>query len=126
MNDHLERAARRVVPPTVTLLRSPFVHPLFAVADVCARRESVRLPRPRGWALFTFFSMDDLAEHGGLGGRWTVRHRDGPAFIESRREPTAAAAYSGDWITEEARASGFDHADVILDDAQSTLRCHRD
>jgi hypothetical protein len=126
MNDHLERAARRVVPSRVTLSRSPFVHPLFAVADMCARRESARLLRPRRWALFTFFSLEDLAERNRLGGRWTFRHSQGPAFIESRGEPEAAVACSNDWITAEAGASGFDQADVILNDAhQSTLRCRR-
>ena len=75
--------------------------------------------------LMTFFCLEDLDRLGLMEGRWTFRHRVGPARVENERYPEGAVAYGRDWMIEAARAAGFAEADVRLPSYQSTIACRK-
>ncbi|MGR3179735.1 MAG: class I SAM-dependent methyltransferase [Candidatus Anammoxibacter sp.] len=85
--------------------------------------EAFRVLKSGGIVLMTFFCIDDLKELDLLGGRWTFEHKVGSAFVENIDYPEAAVAYTNEFIIELANSCGFDHAEVILPSAQSTLKC---
>jgi cyclopropane fatty-acyl-phospholipid synthase-like methyltransferase len=66
-------------------------------------RETYRILRADGIMYMTFFCI----EHMDLGGRWTLQHRRGNAYVESARYPEAAVAYHEAFMMELATNCGF-------------------
>jgi SAM-dependent methyltransferase len=83
--------------------------------------ESARVLRPGGVMAMTFFCVEDMAQLGLLGGRWSFEHRIGNAYVETMRYPEAAVGYHKLFIEGLARAAGFSHVEVRLPSYQSTL-----
>lgn len=87
--------------------------------------ESARVLHPSGIMAMTFFCLEDMAELGLLGGRWTFEHQMGNAHIETLRYPEAAVGYHKSFMEGLAREAGFSQVDVSLPSYQSTLVCVR-
>ena len=83
--------------------------------------EVARLLRPGGWFYLTAF----VREHVAAGGRWTFRHRQGEAWIESQRYPEAAVAYETAWIRRTLREAGFRRIRITPAPAQSLICCRK-
>ena len=70
--------------------------------------EAARVLRRGGSICITVFCLEDMRELGFLGERWTMKHRIGPAYVESRRHPEAAVAYERATLEEMTATAGFE------------------
>jgi SAM-dependent methyltransferase len=77
-----------------------------------------------GYLDMSVFCLEDMDDHGDLGGRWTFRHQLGDARVESLEYPEAAVAYGREWLVAAGKAVGFDEVSVIPGPfGQSRLLC---
>jgi SAM-dependent methyltransferase len=97
---------------------SLLTHLLEREAADCLR-EVHRVLAPGAMMLMTAFCIDHL--EGRSGGRWSFRHRLGNAYVESRRYPEAAVAFSSDWLLAQCAACGFAGAELRRGGGQSLL-----
>jgi len=88
-----------------------------------------RVLRPGGSMLMNYFCIDHLRQHQMLGERWTFRHRDGSAYIESPKYPEAAVAYEQAFVESLCQEIGFAEVETITDatgqNRQSHIRCRK-
>ena len=84
-------------------------------------RESARVLAPGATMRMTVFCLDDLRDAGALGGRWSFRHRRGPASIENEAYPEAAVAYERAWLLDACARAGLVEARVLPAPGQSAL-----
>ena len=68
--------------------------------------ESFRVLRPGGTMRMTVFCLELMGD--ALGGRWTFQHREGEAYLESKKYPEAAVAYEADYLRKTCKAIGFE------------------
>ncbi|MBZ0171767.1 MAG: class I SAM-dependent methyltransferase [Phycisphaerales bacterium] len=85
--------------------------------------ESARVLRPGGRMQMTVFCVEHF--EGRAGGRWSFRHRRGPAYIESEKYPEAAVAYEAEHLLECCREAGLVDVELIPGDAHSLLRASK-
>ncbi len=86
--------------------------------------EALRVLAPGATTMMTVFCMDHLAE-GGLGGRWTFKHRRGEAYVENPAYPEAAVAYTLEWIRDTCVGAGLTDVEVIKGGGQSLIRARK-
>lgn len=89
-------------------------------------RESYRILRPGGWTQMNFFCHDYMLQSGHIGSRWTFKHRQERAFIESEEFPEAAVAYTSEAMKCLYHDVGFERVEIVNDPdrklAQSIVR----
>ena len=82
--------------------------------------ESVRILKPGGRMVMSFFSLDHPPPT--YGGRHTFSHQIGNAAVESLAVPEAAVAYKEAFMLSLAREAGFSEAEVMGRDPRGWQR----
>lgn len=86
-------------------------------------KETVRVLRPGGYMQFSVFCLQHVNQS--PGSRWSFRHRQGNAHIESPKYPEAAVAYDLEWLRGTSLDSGFSHVEVLPSTGQTMMRCRK-
>jgi SAM-dependent methyltransferase len=88
-------------------------------------RESARVLVEGSHMFMGVFSLEEMAELGLLGGRWSFQHAIGRARVESLELPEAAVAYERSFLLGLCEEAGFADAWVVPREPQSLLIARR-
>lgn len=117
--------ARLPVPDAsmgLVLANSLFTH-LLEDDVVSYLKEAARVLRPGGYVQFSAFVIEDVRAHPDP--RWTFRHRQGAAWVESPKYPEAAVAYERAWYDGLRNALGLQAEAPMAHHTHTMMRWRR-
>jgi SAM-dependent methyltransferase len=87
--------------------------------------EVARVLEVGGQTYLSVFCLEDMADLGLVGGRWSLEQRVGNAHVESLEYPEAATAYTREFILDACTEAGFSEVVLVPETPQSVLVCRR-